>query len=60
MDGMMNHMMPSGFPVSHTHSTTSVTELLLRVQDERNQPEGSTMNVAFVSINIIFLLRSFT
>ncbi|XP_076915151.1 uncharacterized protein LOC143574396 [Bidens hawaiensis] len=39
MDGMTNHMMPAGFPISHTHSTTSVTELLLRVQDERDIPE---------------------
>ncbi|KAI7757142.1 hypothetical protein M8C21_029495 [Ambrosia artemisiifolia] len=46
MDGMTNYMMPAEFPISHTHSTTSVAELLLRVQGEHDLPEGSTMNVA--------------
>ncbi|KAI3805928.1 hypothetical protein L1987_21816 [Smallanthus sonchifolius] len=46
MDGITNYVMPAGFPVSHTHSTTSIAELLLRVQDEHDLPEGSTMNIA--------------
>ncbi|XP_021987602.1 uncharacterized protein LOC110884226 isoform X3 [Helianthus annuus] len=46
MDGMTNSMTPARFPISHTHSSTSVAELLLRVQDEHDLPEGSTINVA--------------
>ncbi|XP_024980826.1 uncharacterized protein LOC112517674 isoform X1 [Cynara cardunculus var. scolymus] len=30
-------------PVSHTHTTTSMAELLIRIQDEHDLPEGSTM-----------------
>ncbi|KAJ0561197.1 hypothetical protein HanHA300_Chr06g0220131 [Helianthus annuus] len=44
MDGMTNYMTPARFPISHTHSTTSVAELLLRVQIEHDLPEGSTVN----------------
>ncbi|KAK9054956.1 hypothetical protein SSX86_026035 [Deinandra increscens subsp. villosa] len=47
MDGMTKYVMPAGYSVSHTHSTTSMAELLLQVQDEHGLPEGSTMNVAF-------------
>ncbi|KAJ0601358.1 hypothetical protein HanRHA438_Chr00c30g0855051 [Helianthus annuus] len=44
MDGMTRYMTPARFSISHTHSTTSVAELLLRVQNEHDLPEGSTVN----------------
>ncbi|GKB67751.1 hypothetical protein Tco_0929163 [Tanacetum coccineum] len=41
VDDMKNHVMPAEIPVSHTHTTTSMAELLVRVQDEPDLPEGS-------------------
>ncbi|GJY75756.1 hypothetical protein Tco_0480872 [Tanacetum coccineum] len=41
VDDMNNYLMPEEMLVSHTHTTTSMAELLVRVQDEPDLPEGS-------------------
>ncbi|PWA82812.1 hypothetical protein CTI12_AA174990 [Artemisia annua] len=41
VDDMKYHVMPAEISVSHTHTMTSMAELLVRVQDEPDLPEGS-------------------
>ncbi|KAI3679025.1 hypothetical protein L6452_38332 [Arctium lappa] len=43
MDELKNDTKAAELPVSHAHSTTSMAELLVRIRDEHDLPEGSTM-----------------
>nr|XP_043636655.1 uncharacterized protein LOC122607696 [Erigeron canadensis] len=42
-DELENCLIPAEFPASHAHTTTSMAELLVRVQNEHDLPEGSTI-----------------
>lgn len=55
MDELKNDVMPAEMPASHTHTTTSIAELLLRVQDEHDLPEGRGMKVALVAYYLFAL-----